>query len=146
MVPRKPPILVVDDDDDFRGSIVGILERSKFPSFAARSGTEAFNFIEQRRQLYGDAYVRLILSDWKMPDGDGIVLLNRLRATPNAGIPFVLMSGAVTRAELMEAAKWGPDAVLLKPFRVDKLFEIIETLTGPFAKPRGSRPPWNEVD
>jgi CheY-like chemotaxis protein len=53
-------------------------------------------------------------------------LLSFVRNGPDAPLPFVMMSGAFTRAELFGLAEKGADAVLLKPFRVEVLFNEVQ--------------------
>lgn len=62
--------LVVDDEDAVRGYVRMTLEREGFKTIEAASGIEALRLVEK----LGDA-VDLIVSDIKMPDGDGITFV-----------------------------------------------------------------------
>ncbi len=68
-----------------------------------------------------DPRIAAIISDWMMPGGDGMRLLAALRLGRFCNVPFVLISGAVTRERLDAAIKGGADGVLLKPFGLDAL-------------------------
>lgn len=117
-------VVVVDDDEVLRNGIIDSIKKLKLEVIGITSGNLAFLSIEDRFSKYGDHKVKLIISDWMMPDGDGIQLLNKIRANPGlASIPFLLMSGAVTKDQLQGAMKHDPDGILLKPFGTQVLPE-----------------------
>lgn len=120
------PILIVDDESEFCNSIAEILESSRFPTLMTTSAAGAYELLESRKAKHGEARIQAIVCDWKMPDMDGIELLRKIRGGPFRDIPFILMSGAVVREELLSAAKEGTDALLLKPFPSSTLFRELE--------------------
>src|SRR3989442_7108954 len=65
--------LVVDDEPSIRRSLVRMLEGQGFHCFEAANGLEALGVLDR----IGDA--PLVISDLRMPDLDGIELLERLR-------------------------------------------------------------------
>jgi CheY-like chemotaxis protein len=124
---KKHSILIVDDEGELLESLSFALNKRGYNVVRARSGNKAFQIIEDRRKKYGRADLSAIVSDWMMPDGDGIGLLATIRAKmPNENIPFVLTSGVVTPEKLQSAVKLDADAVLLKPFSISNLIMKIE--------------------
>jgi two-component system OmpR family response regulator len=122
-------ILVVDDEKDLRESLTEILQRKNYKVITAESGNKAYMILEERRKTNSKHGISLILSDWMMNDGNGIELLGRVRGGEFRSIPFILMSGAVTKEELHGAVKHGLDGILLKPFNSETLYtKIIEAI------------------
>jgi len=71
----------------------------------------------------------LIISDWHMPEMDGIDLLRKVRADDRLGdIPFIMLTSDVTAENINEAVLMGVSAYLTKPFRNDPLLEKVEQL------------------
>ncbi|HEX4924118.1 MAG TPA: response regulator [Bdellovibrionales bacterium] len=124
---KKHNILLVDDEGELLESLSFALAKRGYNVIRARSGNKAYQVIEERRKKYGRTDLSVIVSDWMMPDGDGIGLLATVRGKfPNENIPFVLTSGVVTPEKLESAIKLDADAVLLKPFSISSLILKIE--------------------
>ena len=71
----------------------------------------------------------LIISDWHMPEMDGIDLLRKVRADDRlANIPFLMLTSDVSAENVNEAVLMGVSAYLTKPFRNDPLLEKVEQL------------------
>lgn len=84
---REGGILLVDDDPRLRKLIGDTLADCGYHVTAAASGCEALALLS----LYRFA---LVLSDYAMPDGDGLTLLTALRRL-HPEVPFVLWSSAL---------------------------------------------------
>jgi CheY-like chemotaxis protein len=126
-VVKKHTILLVDDEGELLESLSFALSKRGYNVIRARSGNKAFQIVEERRKKYGRADISVVVSDWMMPDGDGIGLLATIRAKlANENLPFVLTSGVVTPQKLESAIKLDADAVLLKPFSISTLILKIE--------------------
>jgi CheY-like chemotaxis protein len=115
-------ILVVDDDDDIRESIVEILVDHDYATAEARHGEDAL------QQLRGGLRPDAILLDLMMPVLDGRAFRDAQRADPVlAGIPVVVLSAhsdvAVTAADMK------PCAFLKKP---SSLKEVLAAVDGCF--------------
>ena len=103
-------ILLVDDEADNRRVYGALLTSEGYAVRRAASGDEAF-------ALAVESPPDLVLSDVSMPDGDGLSLLNRLRAQKKtAHVPVILMSGVRTATnDQTEGLDQGADDYLPKP-------------------------------
>lgn len=126
MAAEKETILIVDDDPELRLMLLNFLEGKGYNVLPAEDGDAAFLILEKRQKEFGDAKIKLIISDWMMPETNGIELLTMIRRTVHRAIPFILMSGAVTRDQLVGASKYDPDAILLKPFSLTGVQQKIQ--------------------
>ncbi len=111
-------VLVVEDDDDQRRLVASILASRHY--LVAEAGSLA----EARARLETSP-VDLVLSDWKLPDGDGTELLAEVRATlPEVAFITVTAYGTIARA--VEAIRQGADDYLAKPFERQALLLAID--------------------
>jgi two-component system NtrC family response regulator len=101
-------LLVVEDEADQRSLLANLLAAEGYTVAAAGDLAGA------RREL-ATAPVDLVLSDWKLPDGDGSQLLAEVRAQhPETAFVMVTAYGTIARA--VEAIRTGADDYLAKPF------------------------------
>ncbi len=71
----------------------------------------------------------LIISDWEMPEMEGIDLLRKVRADDRLQhIPFIMLTANSSSENIDEANLMGVSAFLSKPFRSDPLLEKVEKL------------------
>lgn len=91
----KKNILLVDDEEEILELIEGHIDQSfDVHVIKAHSATEAIEILESNPSL-----IHLIISDYKMPDGDGLELFMYLK-TQQLSIPFILCSGHVNAYEV----------------------------------------------
>lgn len=121
-------ILLVDDDKNILQFVSGILTKEGYEVLVCESGYAAYTLLENRFQGLGDPKVHVVISDWVMQGWDGMKLLAEIRTRPYRMIPFILMSGAVTKDQLIEAARNRADAVLIKPIDRDNLLAKVAEL------------------
>jgi len=106
-------ILIVDDEDDIRTSLGGILEDEGYQVVAAANGVDAIDVV---REEVPD----LVLLDIWMPGMDGIQTLERIKQLfPE--ITVVMMSGHGTIETAVRATRMGAFDFIEKPFSLDKL-------------------------
>ena len=106
-------ILIVDDEDDIRTSLGGILEDEGYQVVAAANGVDAIDIV---REDVPD----LVLLDIWMPGMDGIQTLERIKQLfPE--ITVVMMSGHGTIETAVRATRLGAFDFIEKPFSLDKL-------------------------
>src|SRR5438874_9278194 len=115
-----PKILVIDDEEAFRSTLITILEKNGFDVLQAASGAIGVHLA--RTQLPD-----VILCDVNMTGVGGNLTLYALRRDPQiASIPFVLMSGFVSSGEAPPGIERGADDFLAKPFSTEKLVATIQ--------------------
>jgi|SRR5882724_10750867 len=113
-------ILVVDDEEDVREVLRGILEGADYRVTTAEDGKEA-------SKLLAAETFSLVLTDLLMPDRDGIEVVGELRKK-YPDIPVVVMSGGgrMRHVEYLKMAKsFGAHAALEKPFKSELLLATI---------------------
>lgn len=116
----QPRILVVDDDDDVREVMKMDLEDHGFTVFEASSGNEALEFCKANS-------VDLIVSDIRMPDGNGVELLRTLRAR-GSNDPVLLFVSGQADITTEDAFDIGAGGLLTKPWSVPELIRRVERL------------------
>lgn len=117
-------ILLVDDDDLFRGVVKDTLARAGHDVREAANGADGLSDFRARG-------AQLVVTDIFMPEQDGIELIQELlRIDPDVGI--VAMSGHAGKADFLSFAKrLGARRILKKPFREADLLEAVaKTLAG----------------
>ena len=73
----------------------------------------------------------LIISDFNMPEMDGLGLLRAVRGHPAVRkLPFILVTGRGDNALVVSAAQAGVNNYIVKPFTSDMLREKIEAVVG----------------
>src|SRR5690606_2151214 len=114
-------VLVIEDHDDIRESIVEILEMADYHVISAADGKAGF-------ELALKHIPELILCDIMMPvlDGYGVLyLLGKHEETSH--IPLVFLTAKVERADVRKAMEMGADDYLTKPFDDMELLNAVES-------------------
>jgi two-component system response regulator AtoC len=100
-------VLVVEDEAYVRDSLVEILRARGFDASASASAREAL-------ELVARAPVDVVLSDLRMPNGDGLELVRRMQgAAPE--VPVLILTGHGTLPSAVECLKAGASDYILKP-------------------------------
>ena len=73
---------------------------------------------------------RLVLCDLMLPDGSGIEVLRRLRAT-HPSLPVVMMTGYATSDSEHDASEAGASGFLPKPFEESELLSVVRRALSP---------------
>lgn len=108
-------ILVVDDDPDIRQLLQRHLGNQGFEVITAGDGREALEIL-----LNTD--VRLVITDWMMPEMDGAALCNSIRSASLSGYVYVIFLTARTKKEdIIKGMEAGADDYLIKPFNAEEL-------------------------
>ncbi len=112
-------VLIVEDDEDIRGALAGMLEELGYSVTTAEHGQEA---LEQLREP--DAVPAIILLDIMMPVMDGLEFLReQMRDAALCNVPVVVMT-ALSNA-VGEALTLGAAAALVKPIDVERLVSVM---------------------
>ena len=110
IAPRhKPFVLVADDDRDTRELYRACFDTSGYRTAEAGTGSQA---IVSAVEIVPD----VLLTDYAMPDLDGVTIARRLKSDPRtAGIRIVMVTGYANPDLERMAAAAGIERVLLKP-------------------------------
>lgn len=125
--PADINILVVDDEPLILETIGSLFERFQFQVSISHSGNEAWNLVEKNNY-------NLILTDVRMPDGDGIELTKKVKARNENRTSVLFMSGFsdVLNEEIYHI---GAEGKFTKPFDTNAVREAIQKcLLAPEAK------------
>ena len=114
-----PNLLLVEDDPTQRRLVASLLQAAGHRVHAAATLTDAFAALDALPAL------ELVLSDFKLPDGDGLALLDRVRDT-RPGVARVLMTAYGSIEHAVEAIRRGADDYLTKPFERQALLLVID--------------------
>lgn len=110
-------ILVADDEQDLREMIAETLELYGAKIVQAENGQQAVELMNKEK-------IDLVISDIRMPGGDGILFLNEVRKKDPQLPPFIFISGFSDFSEKEAFAK-GAQAYFHKPFDMNKFIEKI---------------------
>lgn len=116
MFPTSTKILIVDDALAMRIAIKNTLKKLGFTRIEeADSGNSGFKALEAAQATAEP--IELVLSDYTMPDGDGMEFLQKTRADAKyASLPFVIISPDMEKALVREFAQAGASNFMPKPF------------------------------
>jgi two-component system, chemotaxis family, chemotaxis protein CheY len=121
----KMKILCVDDFSTMRRIVKNILKQLGYVNIEeAEDGTQAYS------KLKSGAFGFLV-SDWNMPNMDGLELLKKVRSDPALkNLPFLMVTAEAEKEKVIEAIKAGVSNYIVKPFtaevlkeKMDKIFE-----------------------
>lgn len=127
----KETILVIDDDRAVLNTVSLVLGRAGYRVVTADSGQSGFAILERNAHSNdGDILFSLIIIDWKMPGWDGLKVLSEIQTRAYKDVPVILMSGAVTREQLLNTAAKLATSVLLKPLDKETLLAKVGEIIG----------------
>lgn len=115
-------ILVVDDQAKIRAGIKAMIENMKLPFalervFTAQNGLEALRIMQEQT-------VDIVVSDIRMPDMDGLILMERVRENMQ-NVEFIVISGYDDFKYAQRALELGAKGYLLKPVERKKLQQLL---------------------
>ncbi len=111
--------LVVDDSSTMRRIIKNSLQRIGFEDVV-----EAEHGKEGLEKLAG---VDIILTDWNMPEMDGLEFVKNVRAQ-NPKIPILMVTTNAAKDDIITALKNGVNNYIVKPFTPETLKEKVEAI------------------
>jgi UDP-3-O-[3-hydroxymyristoyl] N-acetylglucosamine deacetylase len=110
-------ILVVDDEQQIRQTVRGVLADEGYDVIEADNGRRALDVLAERPP-------QLALVDIWMPEVDGIELVQRMRHEA-PGLPIIVMSGHGTIETAVQVIRMGAADFLEKPFKLDALLAAV---------------------
>jgi two-component system chemotaxis response regulator CheY len=128
VVDKNIKILVVDDFPTMRRIVRNLLKELDFVNVdEAEDGAAGLEKV--RNGNYG-----FVVSDWNMPNMDGLAMLQAIRADPAfAKLPVLMVTAEAKKENIIAAAQAGANGYVVKPFtaitleeKITKIFEKIE--------------------
>ena len=118
-------VMIVDDQTSMRAMIRNALEGLGFRDVRDKGcPKDALAAVREDR-------VHLTISDYNMPEMDGLQLLEAVRGDPVIGkTVFIMLTGSADREVVQKAAALGVNNYLVKPFAPAALKEKIERVFG----------------
>ena len=116
LAPLRPLILVVDDDPGIRESFRLILEE-RYELVEAGDGRQALEIVR-------NSEVDLVLLDIRLPEMDGIEVLERIKALDDQ-VEVILVTAVKTVRTAVAAMKLGAFDYVTKPFEEDDLLSVV---------------------
>lgn len=116
----KKKILLVDDEAPLRELAQTLLHHRGFTLIdQASSGKRALELIKAKPY-------DIVISDWNMPELDGLALFEKILADDECGHPvFILLTSVSERDKVVEAIKSGIQHYIVKPFTPATLFDQV---------------------
>jgi len=113
-------ILAVDDSPTMRRIILNTLKRAGFFNV-----TEAIDGKDALAKLKIDKY-DFVITDWNMPEMDGLDFVNNVRSDPELQqLPVLMVTTRSVKEDIVEAMKAGVNNYIVKPFTPETLSEKI---------------------
>ena len=115
--------LVVDDFSTMRRIVRNLLKELGFTNVEeAEDGAVALARLK-------NGGIDFVVSDWNMPNMDGLTLLQSVRAMPSLkGLPFLMITAEAKKENIIAAAQAGASGYIVKPFTAATLQEKFEKI------------------
>ena len=114
-------ILTVDDSPTMRRIIINTLKRAGF-----KNVVEASDGKDALAKMKVDNF-NFVITDWDMPEMDGLTFVTTLRSTPEyAKLPVLMVTTRSVKDDILEALKAGVNNYIVKPFTPQTLKEKID--------------------
>lgn len=119
--------LVVDDFSTMRRIVRNLLKELGYSNV-----DEAEDGVQALQKLRSDQF-DFIVSDWNMPNMDGLTMLKEIRKDPAlAKLPVLMVTAEAKKENIVAAAQAGANGYVVKPFTAatldEKLGKIFEKL------------------
>ena len=126
--PSKIKFLVVDDFSTMRRIVRNLLKELGFTNVEeAEDGAVAL------QRLKSGGGIDFVVTDWNMPNMDGLTLLQSVRADPALKhLPVLMITAEAKKENIIAAAQAGASGYIVKPFTAatlnEKMVKIFEKL------------------
>ncbi|MBC8047961.1 MAG: sigma-54-dependent Fis family transcriptional regulator [Fimbriimonadaceae bacterium] len=111
-------VLIIDDDPTFCTMLKGFLLKKEFDVEAVFSGTEGLNEVQKNKY-------DIVLSDFRLPDVNGLDLLQSIRQDKPA-LPVIIMTSYADIRIAVQAMKMGAFEYVTKPVNPDEILLTIK--------------------
>ncbi len=128
MADPKTKFLVVDDFSTMRRIVRNLLKELGYTE-----ADEAEDGVQALQKLKTEKF-DFVVSDWNMPNMDGLELLKQIRADANLSkLPVLMVTAEAKKENIIAAAQAGANGYVVKPFtaatldeKLSKIFEKLE--------------------
>jgi phosphoserine phosphatase RsbU/P len=108
-------ILIAEDESISRLVLEASLRKRGHEVVAVENGQKAWDIFQKE-------YFPVLISDWLMPEMDGLALIRKIRKFPHDNYTyFVLLTSLEGKTNYLEAMEAGADDFITKPFDADQL-------------------------
>ncbi len=115
-------ILIVDDSESIRDVVGFTLENAGYQVLSCVDGKDALKYLDGTN-------IHLVVTDYHMPNLDGIGLIKEIRAKNDYQfVPILLLTTESQGAKKEEAKAAGATGWIVKPFVQDKLLAVVQKL------------------
>ncbi len=116
-------ILAVDDSPTMRRIIVNTLKRAGYTDVVeAQDGKDALAKLKVES-------INFVITDWNMPEMDGLTFVTTMRSTDDLKeIPVLMVTTRSVKDDIIDAMKAGVNSYIVKPFTPDTLKQKIEQI------------------
>jgi len=128
---KNMKILVVDDFPTMRRIVKNLLKDLGFENVEeAEDGADGLSKLRSHP-------FEFVLSDWNMPNMDGLTMLQNIRADQRlAHLPVLMVTAEAKKENIVAAAKAGANGYIVKPFtaatleeKLQKIFDKVDAVT-----------------
>ena len=129
MADKNLKFLVVDDFSTMRRIVRNLLKELGFSNV-----DEAEDGVAALQKLRGSSF-DFVVSDWNMPNMDGLTLLQNIRSDEALkNIPVLMVTAEAKKENIVAAAQAGASGYVVKPFtaatldeKLNKIFQNMES-------------------
>ncbi|MFG1397385.1 response regulator [Roseixanthobacter pseudopolyaromaticivorans] len=119
-------LLIVDDEPEYLDELIEALGFDDLKAHSARSAAQALELVHTHPR------VNVVLTDIRMPDLDGIRLLNEIQLRyPERAFKFIVMTGHASSEDITRAVNAGVEACLPKPLVMEELQRVLSRVLAP---------------
>jgi two-component system chemotaxis response regulator CheY len=117
-------ILIVDDSVTMRRIVINSLANLNFVDYV-----EATNGKDALAKLESDSSINFVITDWNMPEMNGLELVKTIRTHPKfSDLPILMVTTRGLKTDILEALQAKVNNYILKPFTPQVLKEKIEQI------------------
>lgn len=116
------PVLVVDDEVDLAATYERLLRRQGYEVVSAGTRERGLSVVQL-------VPLSLVISDIRLPDGDGLDIVRAARAT-SVPTPVIVITGFPSESERRTALDAGASAYWTKPFSTTAFTGLVQDILG----------------
>lgn len=117
-------VLIVDDAISMRGLVAMTLRNGGYQVVEASDGLDALKKIEHQK-------VNMVVTDFNMPNMNGIDLIKRLKADPRYKfLPIVMLTTESDESRKRQGQMAGAKAWIVKPFKPETILMVVKKIIG----------------